>query len=575
MKTTVTAICAFFITLFSLQAQSYIPNQVIFQFNPNTSQAYRQDLIDEIDGTLLEDDEADPAIIGENVLIGVSLPVVFEGETINSEVDLIGDVQRSKAAGLNSTSLNYTLTTSPLSFSGFLGQNNLDTYSPIGTSCEASYPGGSLQGSLSYTQASVKVAILDTGLDPYYPTINQYVTEEINVLTDDNGGAISVNETYDPNNSITIDDNGHGTAVAGVLAGLCSRAGVHSDNLDIMIVKCFDANGYGSLYNMVQAVTMAERLGADVLNLSWSYAIDAYGEEQEHQTLEQLLRIFSNEDDGIIVTGAGNDGGDLDVLNLGPANFEEINNLITVGGVVGSTNGCDGSKANFSNEGSNVDIFAPAESMQVPSLNGYWKTDADGTSFATPIVTAAVVCAWINYYGNPVTMNYFSDTNPVVTAVVNGATIVESLKHDDINKGVVNFTNTCSGLYYDETNVPIGGGNTGGGNGRGASYHNFLQNTHGSSNTATSHNINQPKQALNIQASPNPFNASFSINLPTSINSRRVELLNIGGQQLLSKQVDSQSTTVRFDDLNHLPQGVYVLKIHDGQSFHQQLIIKQ
>lgn len=566
MKNILTTIsCALLLCSLSIQAQSYIPNEIILQFKTQTSQSYRQNLINEL-GSLLEDDDPNSSIIGENVLIGVDFPLTIDGQTIESEVELIGDVKRSQAAGLNSSSLNQTLSTSQLSFADFLGQAGISTYSPISAECENNYPGGELQGYITPSQTSVKVAILDTGLDPFYPSINQYVGSEVNVLADDNGGQLAISQSYNPNAPITIDNHGHGTAVAGIIAGLANRAAISPSQLEILVIKCFDANGSGTLFNMVQAISMAIRLDADIMNLSWSYVIDENNEN--HIAIEKLLTLFSNEHNGIIVAGAGNNSEDLDYLNLGPANFNNIDNLITVAGVGGQSNNCDGSLSVFSNYGDNVDIGAPSESMMVPGLNGYWDIDASGTSFATPIVATAVACAWLNYHANNTFSTSISLPHPAKNAVINGATPVSELNAYGI-EGVVNFKNACSGDFYHNSS------NNNGNNGL-FTFDFLIDNNNNQYDTETESLAHVNKQAANISVSPNPFKANLTIHLPASKNKRTIEILNTQGQSLFTQQSNSQISTLQLDQLNHLPQGSYILKVHEqGSQSYQQLLIKQ
>ncbi|KAA3634620.1 MAG: T9SS C-terminal target domain-containing protein, partial [Bacteroidetes bacterium] len=96
---------------------------------------------------------------------------------------------------------------------------------------------------------------------------------------------------------------------------------------------------------------------------------------------------------GIIVCGAGNDGNEL--LNYmhqgnhyGPADFElqDPRKLITVAGLNSNSD-----IASFSNYNHEIeDIYAPAENILSPTLNGFWAINNSGTSFSTAIVSAAL-----------------------------------------------------------------------------------------------------------------------------------------------------------------------------------------
>jgi subtilisin family serine protease len=109
---------------------------------------------------------------------------------------------------------------------------------------------------ISTGRSSTVIAIVDTGVDPRHPDLR---------------GRVLRGWDFQNNDAKANDDNGHGTAVAGVaaaagdnrvgIAGMCWQC-------QILPVKVLNANGSGSHSNIAAGVTWAANRGADVINLS-------------------------------------------------------------------------------------------------------------------------------------------------------------------------------------------------------------------------------------------------------------------------------------------------------------------
>ena len=545
------------VTLSFAQTQTpHLPNQVIIGFSDDANQAERQELIDQL-GTPLQGvfTQANGATVIEQavlVLVG-AYPVEVDDQTYLNEIDLISTIQGNHAK-VDHADLNYFLTTEQYSFSDFLGATNLDAYSPISASCEASYPGGPLDGGAGASTARVRVGVLDTGLDPYYPTINQYVGGEVNVLTDDedSSAGITISYGYNPYNPIAPDGNGHGTAVTGIIAGLSDRANLTPANLELYIIKCFDESGNATMYNLVQAVRVAKMMQLDVLNLSWSFL--PVKEDQYTVAIEDLLRSYADQDHGIIVAGAGNDRTDLLVDAYAPASYTNINNLITVGGVVGEESYCNGNLADFSNFGDLVEIAAPAMSISAPGLDGYWALNASGTSFAAPIVTSAIIQAWM-VHDDATGILLPGDIHPVAQIVMNTATYVPNLDYVGID-GVVNFGSACQagGVLYMES-------------GNGSASELGLSGTQADLS-------GEFVQIFSV--APNPFsnqlNLSFNQATPTPVS---VELMTLQGVKITELRVNEVGTdNVMLNVPTELPAGPYLLRMTQNGQVSGKVIIK-
>ena len=124
----------------------------------------------------------------------------------------------------------------------------------------------------------VVIAVIDTGVDYNHVDLRNNIwtnTAEIpgNGIDDDGNGYIDdvhgwdcVNEDNDP-----MDDNGHGTHVAGIAAAENNNVGTVgvAFNCKIMPVKAGSSTGYFNNYDIAQAIQYAYMNGASVINMSF------------------------------------------------------------------------------------------------------------------------------------------------------------------------------------------------------------------------------------------------------------------------------------------------------------------
>ena len=103
----------------------------------------------------------------------------------------------------------------------------------------------------------VKVAVIDSGIDKNHPDLVGKVVAEKNFLSDE----------------ITADDLlGHGTMVAGIIAGTGAASGGEYKGIapgaDLISVKVIDGQGDGKVSDIIAGIEWAVYSGADVLSLS-------------------------------------------------------------------------------------------------------------------------------------------------------------------------------------------------------------------------------------------------------------------------------------------------------------------
>ena len=232
---------------------------------------------------------------------------------------------------------------------------------------------------------SVVVAVVDTGIDYRHSDLaaniwrngaevaGDGVDNDRNGFVDDIHGYDFVNRDGDP-----MDDQGHGTHVSGTIGAVGNNnigvVGVNH-NVSLMGLKSFGVDGRGSTADAVRSVDYAVRMGADVINASFTFG--SYS-----QAMADSLNHANNA--GVLfVASAGNSNNNNDFSPNYPANYE-VANVISVA----ATDHAD-QRASFSNYGSRtVDLGAPGVNI-LSTLPGNRYGSFDGTSMAAPHVAGA------------------------------------------------------------------------------------------------------------------------------------------------------------------------------------------
>lgn len=127
----------------------------------------------------------------------------------------------------------------------------------------------------------------------------------------------------------TVDNVGHGTRVAGIIAGDLTkpdqngylRGGV-AERLKIMVCKATDDEMNVLPTNIAKCIKFARQYGAHIINVSIGGG--DYNTVEENEIRECLQRGI------IVVCASGNDGIDLDKVPLYPACYR-LDNVVTVG----------------------------------------------------------------------------------------------------------------------------------------------------------------------------------------------------------------------------------------------------
>ncbi len=208
---------------------------------------------------------------------------------------------------------------------------------------------------------TVTVAVLDSGVavHPDLPTL-------------DASDASRANFTTDPG-SATDDASGHGTHVAGVIAGAVGGGGVDgvAPGVRILPVKVVNGTGTGRASWVARGVDYAVAHGADVINLSMV---------STESSTELDAALAAARSRGVVLVAAAGNGGATGDPRLFPA--------ASVGVIaVGATDRADRVAA-FSETGPQLDLVAPGVDIASTAPGGRYRS-MDGTSEAAPHVAAA------------------------------------------------------------------------------------------------------------------------------------------------------------------------------------------
>jgi subtilisin family serine protease len=232
---------------------------------------------------------------------------------------------------------------------------------------------------------NVVIAVIDTGVDYNHPDLSANIWSnpgEIpnNRRDDDNNGFVDDVRGWNfvSNNANPMDDNNHGTHVAGVIGARGNDGrGIAGLNWDVQIMplKFMNDRGAGSTADAIRAIQYAVRNGARISNNSW-------GGGAFSQALFDAVQA-ANAAGHLFVAAAGNDGANNDRTPQYPANFD-LANVISVA----ATDRND-ALAGFSNTGANsVELAAPGVAIESTVRSGGFSA-LSGTSMATPFVAGA------------------------------------------------------------------------------------------------------------------------------------------------------------------------------------------
>lgn len=212
-----------------------------------------------------------------------------------------------------------------------------------------------LNGTYNYTLngAGVRAYVIDSGILPSHAEFGGRAAAVADFIGDGRNG---------------IDCHGHGTHVAGTIAG--ANVGV-AKAARVLALRVFGCTNSGDLADVVAAVDWVRANGVRPAVVNMSLGGGA------NQAVDDAVRNLVASGFTVVVA-AGNSGADAN--GFSPARTREA---ITVG----STDLNDG-RSSYSNYGTAVDLFAPGRDINSAWFNGGYNT-ISGTSMASPHVAGA------------------------------------------------------------------------------------------------------------------------------------------------------------------------------------------
>lgn len=237
------------------------------------------------------------------------------------------------------------------------------------------------------------VLLIDTGISYNHPDLkdnvwvnpreipNNKIDDDQNGVVDDVYGYNAITNSGDP-----LDDNGHGTHVAGIIGAKGNNqsgtAGV-AWNVKIVSAKFLSRIGIGSLSNAIKAIQYGIKLKEAGHNIVVSN--NSWGSSGQSVVMSDLIRKAG--DLGILfVASAGNSQSNNDTKPSYPASYS-LPNVISVASVDANEN-----LSSFSNFGTTVHLAAPGRSIMSTARNDSY-VYMSGTSMAAPFVSGVAVLA--------------------------------------------------------------------------------------------------------------------------------------------------------------------------------------
>ncbi|MDD5629023.1 MAG: S8 family serine peptidase, partial [Elusimicrobia bacterium] len=201
-----------------------------------------------------------------------------------------------------------------------------------------------------YTQgAKVRVAVVDTGIYTEHSDLKGKVDGGYDAFTKS-----ELKANYQ-------DKNGHGTHVAGTIAGIKDGKGVAgvAPKARLYAVRVLDEDGSGSISGIVDGIIWCANNHIQVANMS-------LGSDSPSPALQRALR-YAKAMGVVVVAAAGNSGGSVGY----PAAYPET--------IAVSASDSSDQIASFSSRGAEVDFIAPGVSIVSSAMDGGF-ANFNGTS---------------------------------------------------------------------------------------------------------------------------------------------------------------------------------------------------
>ncbi len=261
-----------------------------------------------------------------------------------------------------------------------------------------------------YTGLGARVAIVDSGIYYYHPDLMGNID-------------FAAGATFVPGTTDFLDDNGHGTHVAGIVAAMDNSYGSIgvAPNATLIPVKVVGSSGSGSLSWIANGIIHAAQQDVDIINISIGSYLNKNGEPPYYTASDASLIIntfrkilsYCHSKGAVVIHSGGNESIDMDhdgtLINL-PTQAGSTGDIVV--SATGPIALQDFDRfASYSNYGvSTIDVAAPGGDF-VNYPNPFWYFDMmvsttptgwsfmAGTSQAAPCVSG-VAALIVSKYGH-------------------------------------------------------------------------------------------------------------------------------------------------------------------------------
>lgn len=228
------------------------------------------------------------------------------------------------------------------------------------------------------TGKGMTVAVLDSGVDASEPELA--------------GKVLKGKNFKEPGKDARTDRDGHGTAMATLIAGNGANGqgveGLAPDArvLPLTVFGTTKESGTNSVPALTKAIRYAADSDAQIINMSLGFSdadlVDG-GHEQIQQAVDYALKRGK-----LLFAGAGNDGSSGNYTSY-PAASDGVAGVAAVDQNL--------AHAKFSSYGSHVALAAPGRDISTPCMKGSGYCRSEGTSQATAITSGAAALIWAKH----------------------------------------------------------------------------------------------------------------------------------------------------------------------------------
>ncbi len=217
----------------------------------------------------------------------------------------------------------------------------------------------------------INVSILDTGIDYNHSDLAENVK----------GGHRFLGEIDDYD---YMDDNGHGTHCAGIVAAVDNEIGVigTAPKVNLYGVKVLDIGGEGYESDVIKGIEWSVENNMDIISMS-------LGSDSGLPALKDVCEKAYNE--GLLLVAAAGNAGNPECTGDNVSYPAKYDSVIAVA----ATNSSD-NRASISSTGQGVELAAPGVSIYSTWRNDTYATSS-GTSMACPHVTGTAALVWRAY----------------------------------------------------------------------------------------------------------------------------------------------------------------------------------